>query len=246
MPPVDNDRHNNSNNNIIIHDRHDHRASNSVVLDIPERDTVTRPVMSEASDINLLHRSVADAGRWAFGMILVEVWVMSPDNTALYRSDSGWWIDPVYHRNCSADCKICRLTEPSRTDYLAPHPLAPGEGLQGALWSETGYHLRGGNGNSNSSSFHNQFLSRDHHNKKMLDGVFGPTSPIKQVVWREVQALADDPDQPWNPRLQLLAEVGLGWAAAVPFRYHGQQGIVVYLARQGVDQAKLQSVTNET
>lgn len=80
----------------------------------------------------------------------------------------------------------------------------------------------------------------------MLDGVFGPTSPIKQVVWREVQALADDPDQPWNPRLQLLAEVGLGWAAAVPFRYHGQQGIVVYLARQGVDQAKLQSVTNET
>jgi hypothetical protein len=89
MPPVDNDRHNNSNNNIIIHDRHDHRASNSVVLDIPERDTVTRPVMSEASDINLLHRSVADAGRWAFGMILVEVWVMSPDNTALYRSDSG-------------------------------------------------------------------------------------------------------------------------------------------------------------
>jgi len=54
------------------------------------------------------------------------------------------------------------------------------------------------------------------------------------------------PDQPWNPRLQLLSELGLGWAAAVPFNLHGDQGIVVYCARNGVDMDRLQSDDNES
>jgi hypothetical protein len=53
-------------------------------------------------------------------------------------------------------------------------------------------------------------------------------------------------DQPWNPRLQLLAELGLGWAAAVPFNLHGDQGIVVYCARDEVDMGRLQSDDNES
>jgi hypothetical protein len=68
----------------------------------------------------------------------------------------------------------------------------------------------------------------------------------KQVVWREVKAIANDPDQPWNPRLQLLASLGLGWVAAVPFHLHGHSGIVMYLARDGVDLSRLQSESNES
>mmetsp|Transcript_25959 Transcript_25959/g.61090 ORF Transcript_25959/g.61090 Transcript_25959/m.61090 type:complete len:327 (+) Transcript_25959:1017-1997(+) len=69
-----------------------------------------------------------------------------------------------------------------------------------------------------------------------------------RVVWRDVKALANDPDQPWNPRLQLLAEAGLGWAAAVPLRPPGggrAQGIVIYMARGSVDQLRLQADHNE-
>jgi hypothetical protein len=65
------------------------------------------------------------------------------------------------------------------------------------------------------------------------------------LVWRSIPHLESDPDQPWNPRLKVLASVGLGLAAAVPFNLHGDQGIVIYMARDNVDRSKLQSETNE-
>jgi hypothetical protein len=40
-------------------------------------------------DDNLLHRAVADAGRWAYGTILVEVWALSEDHTLLSRPEAG-------------------------------------------------------------------------------------------------------------------------------------------------------------
>lgn len=40
-------------------------------------------------DDNLLHRAVADAGRWAYGTILVEVWALSEDHTLLTRPEAG-------------------------------------------------------------------------------------------------------------------------------------------------------------
>ena len=46
-------------------------------------------------------------------------------------------------------------------------------------------------------------------------------------------------------RLQVLADIGLGWAAAVPFNFHGQKGIVIYMARASVDMKQLRSSTNE-
>jgi hypothetical protein len=63
--------------------------------------------------------------------------------------------------------------------------------------------------------------------------------------------LAADPDQPWDARLQLMAELGLGWAAAVPLidpNVHvsnEKQGIVIYMARDGVDGRRLRSFRNE-
>ena len=88
-------------------------------------------------DERLLHRTVADAGRWAHGTILVEVWVLSDDKTCLFRPELGWWIDPVYHDACGENCEICRLVTPQKKGYVPPKPLAPGEGLPGVLWSES-------------------------------------------------------------------------------------------------------------
>lgn len=94
----------------------------------------------DAYDDDLLHRAVADAGRWAYGTVLVEVWVQH--GTSLVRPPSGWWLDPVYHAQpCGIEsCQLCRLTDKERPDYVAPAPLIPGEGLPGALWAE----LQGG------------------------------------------------------------------------------------------------------
>jgi hypothetical protein len=66
------------------------------------------------------------------------------------------------------------------------------------------------------------------------------------ISWRNVKSIADDPDQPYNPRLQLIAyQMKLGWAAGVPFNVSGQRGIVMYLTRENIDFSRLQSPTNE-
>ena len=74
-------------------------------------------------------------------------------------------------------------------------------------------------------------------------GHFGSTG---RVVWREIRPTVEDPDQPYNERIELLADSGLGYAAAAPFNIHGKKGIVVYMAREGADLARLQSTQNET
>jgi hypothetical protein len=203
----------------------------------------------DAHDDELLHRSVADAGRWAFGTIFVEVWLMNESRTALYRPKAGWWIDPIYHIStcCSEeqqhmrrtddenadttaahdDPMITRLTDEKRNDYCPPTPVTPGVGLPGVLWIQ---------------------------DKKTKQG----QQPRRRVVvWRNVKALAADHDQARDARLQLLAELGLGWAAAVPLfvvdhpynvnrSSREKQGIVIYMTRQGVDGRRLRSVHNET
>jgi hypothetical protein len=162
---------------------------------------------SDSFDNSLLHQAVADGGRWAYGVMFVEVWVLNDDKTQLFRPEGGWWIDPVFHSSCGDNCKVCRLTNPERVDFLKPEPLCPGEGLAGFLWS---------------------------------------AASVETVEFREIKSIAEDPDQPWNPRLQLLGEIGLGLAAGVPFNCHGgQKGIVVYMAREYVNMNRLRSSSNE-
>jgi hypothetical protein len=39
-----------------------------------------------------------------------------------------------------------------------------------------------------------------------------------QVIWRDIAAIVDNPDQPFNPRIKyLLEDCGLGWAAGVSY-----------------------------
>lgn len=195
------------------------------------------------SDAQLLQRAVADAGRWAYGIKLVEVWVLNESHTALVRPEHGWWVDPMFHSGCDGICKICQLVDQQHRDFVPADPLAPGEGLPGALWAAVGSHIASFHASSQKShrrgaASHDNALFRE-----VFKDVLTPSS--NHVVWREVKALAMDPDQPFNPRLQLLAEIGLAWAAAVPFKFHGEQGIIVYMAREGVDLDRLRAPHNE-
>ena len=347
--------------------QHHHQQQQKQDEDLPHN------VLDEHDDYDddLLHRAVADAGRWAYGAVLVEVWVMH--RTKLIRPTSGWWLDPVYHvQPCNeAICQLCRLTDPTRSDYVPSAALIPGEGLPGVLWAELADSNPGKNhvvlanndqntysSNVTNAGFFGRILQQHHHDKYPLDDSIGGSSgrrstnkspkfwsssynasfrsggggggngpylessgkgrghrravtsaddfvsaiaigstdvtgeqvdqrpklfpgqqsrikltvgiddavvgtakddkeqrgefeevPVVQpsVAWRDVKSLAADPDQPWNPRLQLLSSCNLGWAAAVPLRRldHAAYGLVIYMARSDVDASRLRSTVNE-
>jgi hypothetical protein len=211
-----------------------------VVVDKNDNSKAARDQASVDYDNSVLRRAVEDAGRWAYGTVLVELWALNEDRTFLFCPPAGWWIDPVFQTSkCSCRrhdgdnttssssirktttttasrscCQICSLTDASRSDHVPPAPVSSGVGLPGVLWAET--------------------ANRRHQ-----------TMTDNKVVWREIKAIANDPDQPWNPRLQTLASLGLGWAAAVGFDLHGHSGIVLYMAREGVDLHRLQTESNE-
>jgi len=195
-----------------------------------------------------LHRAIADAGRWAYGTVLVEMWVLSEDRTCLFRPESAWWVDPVFHKDdeCDEDCKVCCLLNSQRKSFVPPDPVAPGEGLPGVLWAETNKSFLQGARSMGGSQRSGHQRSNRRHLSDITGKVFSDAVPGRRVAWRQVGTIAEDPDQPWNQRLHLLAALGLGWAAAVPFSLHGQRGIVVFMARDGVDLELMQTPDNES
>jgi hypothetical protein len=73
----------------------------------PTRDRASSLMSSTTDwyDEDLLHRAVADAGRWAYGTIFVEVWLLTEDRFSLVRPNRGWWIDPINHMEYHAPPK---------------------------------------------------------------------------------------------------------------------------------------------
>jgi hypothetical protein len=195
-----------------------------VVVDIHEeapleqasRRRTATPSLLQGCDDEFFHQVVQDAGRWTFGVIFVEVWVLNETRTHLFHPENGWWIDPY-----AQESKFDPLTDPSSPDYLEVAPLAPGVGLPGALWAET--HQRGNAATTNDN----------------ISNVLA-----REVNWREIKPLADDPDQPLNPRLKYLAECGLGLAAGIPFKVGAKEGLVVYMARENANVRKLTDPVN--
>ncbi len=120
-----------------------------------------------------------------------------------------FWFDPVIVNAPHAGIDhhaLLRLVDENRADFCAPEDLAPGIGLAGALFKE---------------------LST----LTLLDSVLPHSTKLEQVVWREVVPITEDPDQPFNLRLKLAAQAGIGLAAGVRFHFRGTQGLVVYMAR---------------
>jgi hypothetical protein len=96
-------------------------------------------------DKEFFQRVVADAGRWAYGVVLVEVWVMNQHRTHLERPEGGCWVDPVARDyGQENNTKFQRLIDPTREDYFPPIPHAPGVGIPGALWAQQHQHQQQG------------------------------------------------------------------------------------------------------
>jgi hypothetical protein len=233
-------------------------ASSSKMKKLAYKRSMSSATHATQYDSHLLKRAVSDAGRWAYGIILVEVWALNSDRTFLYRPDDGYWIDPVYHNpKCHQQgCEICRLVDPTHPKYVEPRNQSPGQGLPGVLWSEVAQSwtksfretLAGKILGTNSSNGNPKSFGGSSSNNSFLEpnAIRIHTSHFStHILWRSIPQLDSDPDQPWNPRLKLLATLGLGLAAAVPFNLHGDQGIVIYMARDNVDRARLQSESNE-
>ncbi|CAB9503947.1 CBS domain containing membrane protein [Seminavis robusta] len=219
-----------------------------------------RRIRQEQQDQDLLHRTLQDACQFAYGTQMVEVWVWNPMTSKLTRPEGGWWIDPYWQFDTAV---FCQFVDAKSHDYIAPPALSPGVGVPGVLWSDLrttgrdhhhggggGHGTRrsrksGGGGNSSAlldSTFLAQIFSDDNNhngNNQYLGG--------QRIAWRDLKALANDPDQPPNRRLQVLASsTDLKWTGGVPFSIQGQEGIVVYYAREGTNVPKLQDPTNTT
>ena len=64
------------------------------------------------------------------------------------------------------------------------------------------------------------------------------------VRWRDVEALAEDPDQPFIERLQFVAKAGMTLVTGVPFEVNGGKGIVIFFANPHADPKRLRNREN--
>lgn len=207
-------------------------------------------------DTDMLRRAIADTGRWAHGTISVEALVFDDSSGRLVRPPRAYWFCPVAAREGRDNEAMMRLADDSREDYVGPEPFAPGIGLPGALWSalrvQDDHPLRrlgGSEARRRGSTFGRSrwsLLGNSASGRGVSTKFLATTKPKpKRIAWREVKQIADDPDQPYNLRLQLLAQAGIGLAAGVTFHFRGTSGLVMYLAPGWTDVEKLKSPTNE-
>ena len=185
----------------------------------------SREQRDEEFDQEMLHRAIADTGRWAYGTISVEAWVLDDTSGKLFRPPKAYWVDPVYILDNEQNEELLRLTDQSRPDFVRPDPLSPGIGLAGTLWSELS---------------RNNLLDRGTSRRGIKN-----LNIKNRIAWRRLEEIRNDPDQPYNLRLQLAAKAGIGLAAGVKFQFsNGTQGLVVYMARGTTDTTKLKSQSN--
>ena len=209
-----------------------------------KKSIIKRPPILE-SDQSLLKLAVEDAGNWCYGVKAIDVWIFNPKNAKLVSVIGGSWVDPVYFQNKDPIISeaLMKLFNPESSDYMDAFEIevASGEGLAGALWADT-------YGTKHIASSERDVPSMATTiwtimGRKNMDK---PKSAKRKIDWRNVEGMANDPDQPYNKRIQVISQAGFKRAAGVPFHVRGGiKGIVVYMARETASIEKLRSSENE-
>lgn len=216
--------------------------SSSILLD-DDLETPRGDILKNFDIYNdrMLQQSIEEAGIWTPQCAMVELWVWNDESSHLHLK--GSWLDPILHKEncCGSKCPLCMLKDPSCDDYVPGVPVAPGEGLPGLLWSDLSP------GNTMDHHHHHHWfwtprartrydVSSSHHTAVSLSsiGTSASTTTLhrKHLRWRELQAIAHDPHQPWNPRLLTIAGIpDANYVTAVPFRAQDAAGMVIFVCR---------------
>ncbi|KAK1739795.1 HPP family transmembrane protein [Skeletonema marinoi] len=159
--------------------------------------------------------------------------------------------------NPSARDAFERLTVTTRLDYCSKNATDPGVGVAGALWSESNNSSVLSTGalavvQSGVQTLSDKISDKLHlHisdplNRSIRGMVLGQDNEqvSNRVLWRDINSLAEDPDQPYDERLQLFAKAGFALAAGISFNIRGFKGIVVFFANPHADMKKLSDNTN--
>jgi len=169
----------------------------------------------QEENIDVLSQSVRACTSTIFGLYGLEIWkfdksgrlisvpIKSPNVLDLKRQSSGIFIKRVTQEadhqsrnfNSAARDAFERLTDTARLDYISHKTAYPGVGLAGALWSEAS------TSKTLTAVQHGvQSISSSIHRRVGLLAGFQSTlirekENANSVLWREVDTLAEDPDQ---------------------------------------------------
>jgi hypothetical protein len=192
-------------------------------------------------DEKRLFGAVRDAGKYAYGIQGVTVWLFDEDHDRLGQPSGGWWHDPSMPASEALD----RLTDSSHPDHVPPNRVAPGVDMPGILWLESNNRKRVGSFTRRASS--TKALVRDLSNISLsnFDGGVG-SDPNGDLVWRNLRSLVQDPDTAQGPRLSLLEEAGFGQATGITFHTGVNKGIVIFFAKESADEEVLHNMANVT
>ncbi|KAL3803768.1 hypothetical protein ACHAW5_004619 [Stephanodiscus triporus] len=80
---------------------------------------------------DLLLSTLKDAGWHAFGVVFIEVWMLSSDGQKISRPSNGHWMDPVFMQS-APDPGLAREANNNALD------CAPGESMAGTLFADAG------------------------------------------------------------------------------------------------------------
>lgn len=119
-----------------------------------------------------------------------------------------------------------RLSNPKQK-FPSLESVGPGCGLPGALWSEIGLYATTG---INAIGTHHHSAPEHLRKSSSTRASFGlgtQHADSHVVHWREVDELANDPDQPYDERLQHLAKAGFTCAAGIPFQVKNYRGMII-------------------
>lgn len=97
----------------------------------------------EDSHSKAFKTAIENAGRNAFGIIAIDVWIHDEDDGSFHQPPGGWWRHHLYQpESVAAQRALARIEDTSHSDYAPPLPQIAGAGLAGYFWSLIGAHNR--------------------------------------------------------------------------------------------------------